>query len=168
MLPVPCVTGGFADPMQAQVVGRRQQRGAKAQEDYLPLSKRLWNPVLDLKGSSDDDSDDGPVPGIAGVHSLRLRGADKAGEGVLLWNPSPSLAVTSSTLPPPKELERAFLFSLVSLRCAPRVRGWVWFLVPDCTEQSDLWAAAASTGHEYPVPMGVRKSLRGCFNFVPL
>ncbi|XP_078005025.1 LOW QUALITY PROTEIN: intron Large complex component GCFC2 [Phascolarctos cinereus] len=52
--------------------------GATAQEDYLPLSERPWDHVLDQKGSSDTDSDVGPTPRGMGIHMLRLRGAGEA------------------------------------------------------------------------------------------
>ncbi|XP_072509673.1 intron Large complex component GCFC2 isoform X2 [Notamacropus eugenii] len=127
--------GGFADPMQARVVGRRQQKGAKAQEDYLPLSERPWNPVLDLKGSNDADSDDEPVPGVAGIHSLRLRGAGEAassnseGEAQDVWEdqqmrkvlrdtdmaPVPSLAHIQNCHTVKRALDWPISFPLVNL-----------------------------------------------------
>ncbi|XP_036608103.1 GC-rich sequence DNA-binding factor 2 [Trichosurus vulpecula] len=68
-------SGRLANPTQARVVRRRLRQGAKAQEDYLPLSERPHDRILDLKGSSDTDSEDRPAPGGAGICTLRLHGA---------------------------------------------------------------------------------------------
>ncbi|XP_068953449.1 intron Large complex component GCFC2 isoform X2 [Petaurus breviceps papuanus] len=61
--------GSLIEPSRARADRRRRRRrrpGPEAQKDYLPLSERPRGHVLDLKESSDTDSEDGPASRGAG------------------------------------------------------------------------------------------------------
>ncbi|XP_043837269.1 intron Large complex component GCFC2 [Dromiciops gliroides] len=70
--------GSLDDPARALVVRGGWRRGAKAQEDYLPLSTRPQGRSFGVTGSSDIDSEDGLASGGVGISTLSLRRTGEA------------------------------------------------------------------------------------------